>query len=85
MFIGPGWVRLVATALGGFPVCSFCLAGSDGVICSPGDLTFFSKKEIKVFSSQSKKSKSGDLIKSIWKRQSRMFDCLSTLFADKVF
>ena len=27
----------------------------------------------------------GDLIKSTWKRQSGLFDCLTTLFADKVF
>ena len=50
MFTGPGGVRLIATALGGSPVCSCCLAsgigkltaGSNGVICSPEDLTPFS-------------------------------------------
>ena len=43
-------LRLVATALGGLPICSCCLAsgigkliaGSDGMICSPEDLTPFS-------------------------------------------
>ena len=50
MVTGPGGVSLAATASGGSPVCSCCLAsgvatliaGSDGVTCSPGDLTPFS-------------------------------------------
>jgi len=50
MVTGPGGVRLVATALGGSPVCSCCLAsgigkliaGSDDMICSFEDLTPFS-------------------------------------------
>ena len=50
MVTGPGGVRLVATTLGGSPVCSCCLAsgigkliaGSDDMICSFEDLTPFS-------------------------------------------
>jgi len=50
MVTGPGGVRLVATALGGSPVCSCCLAsgtgkliaGSDDMVCSLEDFTPFS-------------------------------------------
>ena len=53
----------------------------DSAICSVS-ISVHVKSFPRKIKQQSEKSKPGDLIKSVWKRQSALFDCLSSLFTD---